>query len=73
MDSEGKISFVWILGQFGHLIDESPYILEKLEKESREMQNSELSSALFISTTKLFFRRAPETRNLFQRLFQEIM
>ena len=35
MDNDGKIAFVWILGQFGHLIEESPYILEKLAEESR--------------------------------------
>ena len=69
MDNEGKIAFVWILGQFGHLIDESPYILEKLAEECRELDNSELSSALFFGVYRLFFKRAPETKHLFQRLF----
>ena len=44
-----------------------------MAEESTELNNAELSSALFIGTFKLFFKRAPETKALLQRLFQEIM
>jgi hypothetical protein len=27
---EGRVAYVWILGEFGELIDDSPYILEKM-------------------------------------------
>ena len=66
LENEGKVSFVWILGQFGEQIEDSPYILEKLAEEQKEGNgDSELKSALFISIFKLFFKRAPETKALF--------
>lgn len=64
IENDGKIAFVWILGEFGHFIEDSPYILEKMAEESKEVNNSELSSAMFISVFKLFFKRAPETKAL---------
>lgn len=73
MSNEGKTAFVWVLGQFGEHIEDSPYILEKMAEESRELNNTEVSSALFIAVFKLFFKRAPETKALLQRQFQEIM
>jgi AP-4 complex subunit beta-1 len=30
---EGKVAYVWILGEFGELIDDSPYILEKMMED----------------------------------------
>ena len=42
IDNDGKIAFVWILGEFGHAIEDSPYILEKLAEESRELNDSEI-------------------------------
>lgn len=44
-----------------------------MAEEAREINSCELTSALFISAYKLFFKRAPETKALFQRLFTEIM
>ena len=44
-----------------------------MAEESREVNSNELYSALFIAVYKLFFKRAPETKALFQRLFTEIM
>ena len=44
-----------------------------MAEESREVNSCELSSALFIAAYKLFFKRAPETKALFQRLFSDIM
>jgi len=64
---------VWILGEFGQFIEESPYILEKMAEESREVNSPQLNSALFMSVFKLFFKRAPETKGLLQRQFAEIV
>ena len=44
-----------------------------MAEESREVNSCELSSSLFIAAYKLFFKRAPETKALFQRLFSDIM
>ena len=35
-DTSGRCSLVWILGQFGEQIDDSPYILEKIFEEEAE-------------------------------------
>jgi len=64
---------VWILGEFGEMIEDSPYILERMSDEVRELNNSSLSSALFNSIFKLFFKRGPEIIALFKKVFQEIM
>jgi AP-4 complex subunit beta-1 len=72
-ENDGKVAFVWILGEFGEMIEDSPYILERMSDEVRELNNSSLSSALFNSIFKLFFKRAPETVALFKKVFQEIM
>lgn len=57
---EGKTAYVWILGEFGELIDDSPYILEKMIEEQKEFNSVKLSGALLVSLYKLFFKRAPE-------------
>jgi len=44
-----------------------------MAEECREVNNTELTSALFISVYKLFFKRAPETKALLQRLFTEVV
>ena len=61
------------MGQFGELIEESPYILERIAEESKEVNNPDLNSALFISVFRLFFKRAPETKQLLAKQFQEVM
>lgn len=33
IEVEGKCAYAWILGEFGEMIDESPYILEKMIEE----------------------------------------
>lgn len=57
---EGKVAYVWILGEFGELIDDSPYILEKMIEDQKEFNSVKLSSILLTSLVKLLFKRAPE-------------
>jgi len=33
---------VWILGEFGELVDDSPYILEKLIEDNKEFNSVKL-------------------------------
>jgi AP-4 complex subunit beta-1 len=61
---EGKCAYVWILGEFGEDIDESPYILEKMIEEQKEFNSVKLSSVLLTSIFKLFFKRAPEVHKM---------
>ena len=49
-EAEGKIAFVWILGEFGEKIEESPYILEGLTKnELKDLNSPEFSSTLLMA------------------------
>lgn len=57
---EGKCAYVWILGEFGEQIEESPYILERMIEEQKEFNSVKLSSVLLTGLFKLFFKRAPE-------------
>jgi hypothetical protein len=57
---EGKCAYVWILGEFGEYIEESPYIIEKIIEELKEFNSVQLSSVLLTAIFKLFFKRAPE-------------
>ena len=62
-EAEGKIAFVWILGQFGEQIEEAPYILESLaNNEMKDLNSPEFSSTLMMAIYKLFFKRAPECK-----------
>jgi len=51
---------VFLLGHFGHKIEEAPYILEKIIEEERESNHTHLKIYMVTACTKLFFRRAPE-------------
>jgi len=64
---------MWILGQFGDRIEDSPYILEKMLVELKELNSPEFTAQLFQSVFKLFFIRAPEVKKLLAAIFQEIM
>jgi AP-4 complex subunit beta-1 len=69
-ESSCKAVYVWILGQFGNQIEDAPYILEKIIDEEAEMNHEELQTNLVIATTRLFFTRAPEMKNMLQKLYK---
>jgi hypothetical protein len=42
------------------MVEESPYIIEKMIEEQKEFNSVKLSSTLLTTIIKLFFKRAPE-------------
>jgi AP-4 complex subunit beta-1 len=62
----GKAAVVWMLGEFGHLIDDAPYILEPLidlvvsggGAEGEQLPVG-VRCELLTATVKLFFKRPP--------------
>ncbi len=56
-----RAAFVWVLGEFGHTVQDAPYTLETLVFKFSE-QAPEVKRALLSSVAKLFFKRAPECR-----------
>ncbi|KAK3736104.1 hypothetical protein QZH41_013529 [Actinostola sp. cb2023] len=55
-----KAAIVWILGEYGQCIPESPYILETLVNTIEEEQSAEVKLQLLTAMMKLFFKKPPE-------------
>ncbi len=68
-DVDGKTALCWLLGQFGHLIEDAPYMLEKMIEDLKELQSAELTTVLLASSFKLFFKRAPEMKRILAAIF----
>merc|ERR1712032_134304 len=55
-------------------IEEATYILESLTKnEMKDLNSPEFSGTLMMAIYKLFFKRAPECKQLLGNIFQEII
>jgi len=48
-------------------------MVEKFLKDVNELNSPEFSIILLISTFRMFFKRAPETKHILAGLFKEIM
>lgn len=59
--AEGKSALVWILGEYGDEIQESPYILEDFIAGWDE-ENAPVRLQLLTTAVKLFFRRTSEMK-----------
>ena len=72
-DTEGRCALVWIMGQFGKEIDDSPYILEKIFEEELENKQIEIEKYLVVACTKLLFSRAPEMHKILASVYQNVL
>ncbi|KAL6066726.1 AP complex subunit beta [Balamuthia mandrillaris] len=68
-DSEAVASIVWILGQHGDVIENSPYLLEDFVDKYLE-QPPQVKLQLLTATAKLFFKRPGECQPILGRLFK---
>lgn len=62
-EQEGRCSILWIIGEYGHHIEDAPYLLEPLVKNFDEEESTPVKLMLLTATAKLFFKRPPEVRN----------
>lgn len=69
-EPEGKIACIWMVGEYGETIAEAPYILEGLIEAFPEEQDSLVKMELLTATTKLFFKRPPELKDMLARLLK---
>eukprot|EP00397_Hematodinium_sp_SG-2012_P010110 GEMP01010216.1.p1 GENE.GEMP01010216.1~~GEMP01010216.1.p1 ORF type:complete len:806 (+),score=184.17 GEMP01010216.1:132-2549(+) len=69
-EEEGRCSILWILGEYGHHIDNAPYLLEPLVDNFNEEESTLVKLMLLTVTAKLFFKRPPEVRDCLGRLLQ---
>jgi AP-4 complex subunit beta-1 len=68
-EPNATVAFLWILGEFGDLIDSAPYIMESYI-EDYKAQHHTVKLEILSSTMKLFFKRPPETQKMLGRLFE---
>jgi len=69
-DPSGKASVIWMVGEYGHLIDDAPYMLEPLINDVGNEESVEVRCELLTATMKLFFKRSPEVQKMLGRLFK---
>lgn len=67
-DPKSTVAFLWILGEYGEIIDAAPYILETFI-DSFTSYHHTIRLEILSSTMKLFFKRPPEIQKMLGRLF----
>ncbi len=86
-DSKGKSAVIFIIGEFGDKMKEAPYLLEKhyinpyCEGISSTGNGTAIVGAedvtvrleILVATMKLFFKRAPEVKDMLVRLFKKLL
>ncbi|XP_003383030.1 PREDICTED: AP-4 complex subunit beta-1-like [Amphimedon queenslandica] len=66
----GRGSLIWILGEYGESLDESPYILEDIINNISGESSLEVKLQLLSATMKMFFKRPPECQEMLGRLLE---
>lgn len=72
-DATGKAAVIWMIGEYGQLIDDAPYLLEPLIDNVKEEESVIVKCELLTATIKLFFKRPPEVQKMMGRLFKECL
>lgn len=66
----GKCAFLWLLGELGSSVPESPYILEHFISECTNSHNVLFKNAILTTALKLFFKRPAECQMILGRIFE---
>ncbi|XP_078345034.1 AP-4 complex subunit beta-1-like isoform X2 [Oculina patagonica] len=69
-DPKGLSAIIWILGEYGQSIPDSPYMLEPLVNKVASEQSAEVKLQLLTATMKLFFKKPPECQDMLGRLLK---
>ncbi|CAK0873959.1 unnamed protein product [Prorocentrum cordatum] len=67
-EPEGKCAVLWILGEYGLLIEDAPYLLEPMIDSFLDEQSGAVWLEMLTAAVKLFFCRAPEMQGMLGRL-----
>ncbi|CEM20466.1 unnamed protein product [Vitrella brassicaformis CCMP3155] len=70
-DPEGLCAVLWMLGEFGESIDDSPYLLEPLVERFGEEESASVKTELLTAAMKLFFKRPPEMQKILGSLLSK--
>ncbi len=69
-DDKGRCALLWLLGEYGQLLEPAPYILEDFIDQSSEEINISVQHHLLTATMKLFFKRPAECQEILGKLFE---
>jgi len=72
-DQKGLSALIWIIGEFGDKVDNSPYIIENLLDNMSDFQSSKIIYSLLLASTKLFFKTPGEMQPVLGRLYEFIL
>lgn len=70
---QGKSSLIWIIGEFGESLPDSPYLLEDIVNQVGEEPSSEVKLQLLSAVMKMFFKRPPECQEMLGRLLEFVI
>eukprot|EP00933_Yihiella_yeosuensis_P036911 TRINITY_DN30749_c5_g1_i1.p1 TRINITY_DN30749_c5_g1~~TRINITY_DN30749_c5_g1_i1.p1 ORF type:complete len:865 (+),score=177.28 TRINITY_DN30749_c5_g1_i1:241-2595(+) len=70
-EPDGKCAALWILGEYGLLIEDAPYLLEAMIDSFLEEQSGAVRLETLTAAVKLFFCRPPEMQEMLGRLFEK--
>lgn len=69
-DDKGRCALIWLLGEYGAHLADSPYILEDLIDRVEEEISINVQCHLLTASVKLFFHRPAECQEMLGRLFE---
>ena len=75
-DPDGRSAVVWMLGEYGEILDDAPYLLEELVEEVADGTvevEVPVKLELLTSTLKLFFKRPPEVKPALGKLLSTVL
>lgn len=70
-EPEGKCAVLWILGEYGLLIEDAPYLLEPMIDGFVEETSNSVRLEMLTAAVKLFFCRPPEMQAMLGRLLSK--
>merc|ERR1719261_1041520 len=70
-EPEGKCALMWIIGEYGLLIEEAPYLIEPLIDGFLEEQSGAVQLEMLTTALKLFFCRPAEMQKMLGRLLKD--
>ncbi len=69
-EPSGRAALIWILGEYGENIPDTPYLLEPMVDNFEDEQSSLVQLELITAVVKIFFKKSPEMHLMLGRLFQ---
>lgn len=70
LSRNSKVALLWSIGNYGKIIEKSPYILENIFNDTKSDDDENVVGALLTASVKLFFTRPVEMQLLLGQIFQ---